>query len=335
MLFFSLAAKIAAAAKKKTPMHTTTELSENSHRGFEGLKAAVCLATMEAKSNNASDLQACLRQNRTGSRCSGKERDETGFDYFGARYFSGAMGRFTSPDPFNIILHAETGNQTVEYILHPQNWNRYTYTWNNPLKYIDPTGELVVLTNETEEGKRAALQRLKMMVGTTELDFDENGVLFYTGKGDVITALGEFGKMMNDKITIIEYKIAEEYTFLDEDGNEIKETTEEKNGGATVGWEQSLNGNLQIFVHPDSARLATNMGFDPLFYRIRSSNGGPLIFNNATVDAHEFGHAWGQYEHGKKIRKSDETNPYAVEWENRQRSSSKDSRINSNRRKRH
>jgi RHS repeat-associated protein len=30
----------------------------------------------------------------------GKERDaETGLDYFGARYFSSAQGRFTSPDP--------------------------------------------------------------------------------------------------------------------------------------------------------------------------------------------------------------------------------------------
>jgi RHS repeat-associated protein len=29
----------------------------------------------------------------------GKERDaETGLDYFGARYFSGAQGRFSSPD---------------------------------------------------------------------------------------------------------------------------------------------------------------------------------------------------------------------------------------------
>jgi hypothetical protein len=31
----------------------------------------------------------------------GKERDaETGLDFFGARYYSGAQGRFTSPDPF-------------------------------------------------------------------------------------------------------------------------------------------------------------------------------------------------------------------------------------------
>ena len=30
----------------------------------------------------------------------GKERDaESGLDFFGARYVSGAQGRFTSPDP--------------------------------------------------------------------------------------------------------------------------------------------------------------------------------------------------------------------------------------------
>ncbi len=61
----------------------------------------------------------------------GKERDaETGLDYFGARYFSGAMGRFTSPDrPFFDQWERE-----------PQSWNLYTYGRNNPLKFTDPTG---------------------------------------------------------------------------------------------------------------------------------------------------------------------------------------------------
>jgi hypothetical protein len=66
-------------------MSTTPGLSENSHQGFEGLESALCPASMGAKSNAASGLQACLRQNRTGSRCPGKERDVTekspGFDY--------------------------------------------------------------------------------------------------------------------------------------------------------------------------------------------------------------------------------------------------------------
>ncbi len=61
----------------------------------------------------------------------GKERDaETGLDYFGARYFSGAQGRFTSPDPM-----LNSGRPWL-----PQSWNRYAYALNNPLKFTDPTG---------------------------------------------------------------------------------------------------------------------------------------------------------------------------------------------------
>ena len=37
----------------------------------------------------------------------GKERDaESGLDYFGARYFGSALGRFTSPDPLMASAHA-------------------------------------------------------------------------------------------------------------------------------------------------------------------------------------------------------------------------------------
>jgi RHS repeat-associated protein len=39
---------------------------------------------------------------------------ETGLDYFGARYFSGAQGRFTSPDPDNYDARLE----------QPQSWNK-------------------------------------------------------------------------------------------------------------------------------------------------------------------------------------------------------------------
>jgi RHS repeat-associated protein len=62
----------------------------------------------------------------------GKERDqETGLDYFGARYFGSALGRFTSPDPLMASAHAS----------NPQSWNRYAYALNNPLLRIDPNGE--------------------------------------------------------------------------------------------------------------------------------------------------------------------------------------------------
>jgi len=60
-----------------------------------------------------------------------QERDvETGLDYFFARYYSSAQGRFTSVDPL-----LASGRS-----INPQSWNRYTYTLNNPLRFTDPTG---------------------------------------------------------------------------------------------------------------------------------------------------------------------------------------------------
>lgn len=72
-----------------------------------------------------------------------KERDaETGLDYFGERYFSGAQGRFTSADqPFN-----------DQYPIDPQSWNLYSYVRNNPLKYRDLNGEDCVYTNNAANG---------------------------------------------------------------------------------------------------------------------------------------------------------------------------------------
>jgi RHS repeat-associated protein len=55
----------------------------------------------------------------------GKERDgETGLDYFGARYFSKAQGRFGSPDPYN-VAGAQTPEELDAFVSDPQRWNRY------------------------------------------------------------------------------------------------------------------------------------------------------------------------------------------------------------------
>jgi RHS repeat-associated protein len=58
-----------------------------------------------------------------------KERDgEIGLDYFGARYYSSARGRFTSTDP------------VFGQINRPQTWNAYNYAANNPINRVDPDG---------------------------------------------------------------------------------------------------------------------------------------------------------------------------------------------------
>jgi RHS repeat-associated protein len=60
-----------------------------------------------------------------------KERDnETGLDYFGARYYGSTTGRFTSPDPM-----LSSGRP-----IYPQSWNRYSYVINHPLSLVDPNG---------------------------------------------------------------------------------------------------------------------------------------------------------------------------------------------------
>ncbi len=77
-----------------------------------------------------------------------KERDnETGLDYFLACYYSSTQGRFTGVDPQNIVFEKEQGRNADErarilqnYLVQPQNWNRYAYTRNNPETYTDPNG---------------------------------------------------------------------------------------------------------------------------------------------------------------------------------------------------
>jgi len=62
-----------------------------------------------------------------------KERDnETGLDFFEARYFSSVQGRFTSVDPENY--------QAFNDLTDPQSWNAYSYVNNNPLRRTDPDG---------------------------------------------------------------------------------------------------------------------------------------------------------------------------------------------------
>jgi RHS repeat-associated protein len=99
---------------------------------------------------------SCSLAQRPKSSCqfTGKERDaETGLDYFGARYYSGAQGRFSSPDPITIL---------PERLLDPQQLNLYAYVRNNPLKLIDPTG-MKIDAKKCDENKECASWKSKLL----------------------------------------------------------------------------------------------------------------------------------------------------------------------------
>ncbi|HEX5731195.1 MAG TPA: RHS repeat-associated core domain-containing protein [Blastocatellia bacterium] len=78
-----------------------------------------------------------------------EERDnESGLDYFGARYFSSAQGRFISPDEFTggpeeLYHFAEKASANPTFysdVSNPQSLNKYQYCYSNPLRYVDRDG---------------------------------------------------------------------------------------------------------------------------------------------------------------------------------------------------
>jgi len=87
----------------------------------------------------------------------GKERDsETNLDYFGARYLSGAQGRFTISD------YTAEGSDPVPIpgadLENPQSLNLYSFARNNPLVNVDSDGhDCVVQTRSSETTEDVAV----------------------------------------------------------------------------------------------------------------------------------------------------------------------------------
>ncbi|WP_031496173.1 RHS repeat-associated core domain-containing protein [Bryobacter aggregatus] len=109
----------------------TPLVAEKPHLGVASFALVSHRAESAANPMNAPGIAGCLYDSGTRPCCSGKERDqETGLDYFGARYLMAGLGRFGSADPL-----MESGNPQ-----NGQSWNRYAYTYNNPLRFVDPNG---------------------------------------------------------------------------------------------------------------------------------------------------------------------------------------------------
>lgn len=110
----------------------TPLVAEKPHQGVADFALTLHRAESAANALNAPGIAGCLYDSGIRPCCSGKERDaETGLDYFGARYFSGAQGRFTSADPIFV---------TSARLRDPQMFNLYGYSRNNPFRFFDPTG---------------------------------------------------------------------------------------------------------------------------------------------------------------------------------------------------
>jgi RHS repeat-associated protein len=196
----------------------------------------------------------------------GKERDaETGdssatqaADYFEARYLSGTIGRFASPDPVFF---------TPERVHDPQQLNRYAYVRNNPLRLIDPSGEDLYCTGDNQAGCFQALQqiagdaanRLSIDKVTGEVEFDTTDLDLSSNEGAaLISQLVESGNA---------------YAAT------IGDTVETAGGSSPVG----LTANLPL--GSDQMPIRPNKRYNPLLNQPRSGVADQVAVN---PDAHYY-----------------------------------------------
>ncbi|AEF87330.1 RHS repeat-associated core domain protein [Delftia sp. Cs1-4] len=121
-----LVAASAASAATETVTYIHTDVSGSPLAATDSNGAVVWKESYRAYG------ERWLQQSGTGQQTQwfhGKEQDAaTGLQYFGARYYDPAVGRFLGVDPIDF----QEGN------LH--SFNRFTYGNNNPVKYKDPDG---------------------------------------------------------------------------------------------------------------------------------------------------------------------------------------------------
>jgi RHS repeat-associated protein len=120
--------------------------------------------------------------------------DETELDFAEARMFRSSLGRFQTPDPYNVILEKEKAKTDKEksevfirFVSNTQNWNAYIYVRNNPLSLTDPDGRTPKTINvfiHLSELSKEGLEDWKKLQKSAK----ENGITVNLNVGTAATA---------------------------------------------------------------------------------------------------------------------------------------------------
>jgi len=124
---------------------------------------------------------------KTAYRFTGQRIEETlDLYYYGARWYDPVVGRFLQPDT------------TVPNPGNPQSLNRYTYVYNNPLRYQDPTGHFAWIPIGAAGGAVGGaiygyylevsenLSQGKNLGQALTTNIDPGKILFWTGTGALL-----------------------------------------------------------------------------------------------------------------------------------------------------
>ena len=223
-------------------------------------------------------------------------------DYMRARYCSPYLGRFASVDPVLKLGQA---------MKRPQRWNRYAYVANNPMKWVDRTGEYIQLPEDCTDGDCEELSVLQL-----ELDRAGSEVELEVGADGVIEAIGaDLENSDNQTISLLAGLINDktngvDFAFTSQDLS--------KDAGAVIA---GISENLvQIRINPQQVRqnIFTGVGLSGMFSG--STIGGIGTLGPAAI--HELGHA-AAYFGGfpfNEFRTRATSNEWALRYENFHRS---------------
>jgi RHS repeat-associated protein len=160
---------------------------------------------------------------------SGKEKDaETGYGYFGARYYDSGLSIWLSVDPMSDKYPS---------------MSPYNYCANNPVMLVDPDGRFVIITGAQAMAAFASLQQatnLKLKInsdGKVEIDTDTDGG----------------GRILNENDQKLYDAIKSEDKIVNIDADPSH--TDNPGGGANMGTKKLNNGTVKSTMHVNTDLL--------------------------------------------------------------------------------
>ncbi len=228
-------------------------------------------------------------------------------DYMHARFYQPQLGRMLSPDKVLLMSRA---------MRKPRDWNRYSYVLDNPIAYVDPSGDCLVVAGAHRlvdaQDELDALRGALAEVGEAELanklraEMVEGEVRITSGTEDLSGSDNPTARLIGETIN------TKQRVSLQLTDRALPDRTGGARTESTAG--SAIRPEIAIQVNPQQIASTVVSGTTlsgPLAGQVIG-----LTFTLGTALVHELGHAHGYYAFNLPRRCGGCTNPDAVLYEN-------------------